>query len=1153
MSLAKTCTLCAAPLVDDAPDGAICESCSAARAAESTRHITSGDLDASAPAFTLPPATAHMAESIGDFEIIDKLGQGGMGAVYRARQASLGRIVALKVLPSQFQEDEEFVARFQREAKVAASLNHPNLVRVFTSGQAAGCHYIAMELVEGENLHQRLKRGPLSAPEALRICGDVARGLQCGWDRGQIVHRDIKPSNIYLDANGAVKLGDLGLAKSLLSNTTGLTQTGTMMGTPHYVSPEQARGEKSLDFRADIYSLGCTLFHMLAGHAPYDAADSFSVVNMHLNAPPPAILKALPGCPIPLARLVSRMLKKQPRERHASYDDLIAEIERVMELLVHGERTGPSAVVAGWRELNEGPIHASDVQRIADAVSKSKLPLFGAIAAGVAVLGSIAFFVMKPAKPRSTGVPPVKAGVSPASAGASGGTPKATSGTPMLREPTPAAVRLSPSAEPWQDVLRDPAKLDLSGGAVRTPEGVRFTQGSVAMLSSSQGLRRDGAARIRATFGGWPPRLYARWTSAAGHYQLYAKDENMIVLERYENAAKQYTTLRVFPLREPLQPGQDYELELRVVGQTLTAKLNGEILGTVTDGTHPEGKLGVDGGGRNNTAPALVKSLEVLDLDAPGGASTTPATATKDAPFVNTLGMKFVPVPGTQIRMCIHETRKQDYAAYAAANPGVSDAWQNQDRGGVAVSSGDDHPVVGVIWDEARAFCTWLGKKEGRIYRLPTDREWSFAVGIAHEEAADADPQSLGSKIPDVYPWGSQWPPPAGAGNYPDSALKERLPEVPVIDGYTDGHPTTAPVMSFKPNALGLHDLGGNVWEWCDGTGDATAQKRILRGGSWFQSDRRYLLSSGRDVRAPGAPARDCGFRVVEVGPVSGPSAASASTPSTTLPRATSSATSPALASNVRPFINTLGMKFVPVPIVGGPSAGQRVLFSVWETRVQDYEVFAKETKREWPKAEFAQEATHPAVNVSWEDATAFCAWLTERERKAGKLGANEVVRLPTDHEWSCAVGIGEREVAAKLPDTKDRKIADVFPWGSAWPPPEGAGNYWSEELRPALAAGKHTWIKGELPGYRDGFATTSPAGSFAANRAGLYDLGGNVWEWCDDWYAKEQTPRVLRGGCFGDFESVKSLSSCRGNLTPTQRYVSRGFRVVVGGASSGR
>jgi formylglycine-generating enzyme required for sulfatase activity len=223
------------------------------------------------------------------------------------------------------------------------------------------------------------------------------------------------------------------------------------------------------------------------------------------------------------------------------------------------------------------------------------------------------------------------------------------------------------------------------------------------------------------------------------------------------------------------------------------------------------------------------------------------------------------------------------------------------------------------------------------------------------------------------------------------------------------------------------------------------------------------------------------------------------------------------------------------------------VLFSVWDTRVQDYEAFVKETKHEWPKPEFEQGPTHPAVNVSWEDAQAFCTWLTDRERKAGKFGMNESYRLPTDHEWSCAVGVAEREDAAKLPTQKSGKIANIYPWGTQWPPPNGAGNYAGEELRPAIAAGTLGYIKEVIAGYNDGFVNTSPVGSFAVNEAGLYDIGGNVWQWCEDWSDKEQTHHVLRGAAWEIASQGYLLSSGRGAEFSSRRYRTRGFRCVVG------
>ena len=191
----------------------------------------------------------------------------------------------------------------------------------------------------------------------------------------------------------------------------------------------------------------------------------------------------------------------------------------------------------------------------------------------------------------------------------------------------------------------------------------------------------------------------------------------------------------------------------------------------------------------------------------------------------------------------------------------------------------------------------------------------------------------------------------------------------------------------------------------------------------------------------------------------------------------------PGSATKDAPFVNTLGMKFVPVPILGGPTGGQRVLFSVWDTRVQDYEAFVKESRREWPKPDFAQGPTHPAVNVTWEDAQLFCLWLTARDQAAGRLPADWRYRIPSDHEWSCAVGLGPKEDPATLPAKKNGKNSDAFPWGTLWPPPRGSGNYAGDEIRPALAAGKYSFIKKVVPDYNDGFVYTSPVGSFAANQ----------------------------------------------------------------------
>ena len=225
-----------------------------------------------------------------------------------------------------------------------------------------------------------------------------------------------------------------------------------------------------------------------------------------------------------------------------------------------------------------------------------------------------------------------------------------------------------------------------------------------------------------------------------------------------------------------------------------------------------------------------------------------------------------------------------------------------------------------------------------------------------------------------------------------------------------------------------------------------------------------------------------------------------------------------AAASKEQPYVNSLGMKFVPVP-------GTGVLFGIWETRVKDYKVFVEAKNREWPKPSFQQTEEHPAVNVSWEDATAFCEWLTEQERTTGRISAKQSYRLPSDEEWSAAVGL-EKE-GGSTPKERDMKVRDVYPWGTKWPPPKGAGNY-----DPSLKV--------------DDYEYTSPAGSFAANRFGIYDLEGNVSEWCQDWYDAEMTYRVLRGASWNDDRPVYLLSSYRAARPPGARNAVFGFRCVL-------
>jgi eukaryotic-like serine/threonine-protein kinase len=256
------------------------------------------------------------------YELGPVLGQGGMARVYRGLDRQLRRQVAIKVLAPPFDRDREFVERFQREARAAAGLSHPNIVAVFDSGSDDGTHFIVTELVEGETLADRLGRdGSMPQAEAVAVAVDIARALAAAHERG-LIHRDIKPGNVMLPPDGRVKVVDFGIARAAGSDT--LTNTGVVLGSTAYLSPEQASGQP-VDERADLYALGCVLYEMLTGRVPFSADTPIATMYRHVNEdpPPPSTFAPIPS---ELEDIVMRALEKDPKRRFASASELEAAL-----------------------------------------------------------------------------------------------------------------------------------------------------------------------------------------------------------------------------------------------------------------------------------------------------------------------------------------------------------------------------------------------------------------------------------------------------------------------------------------------------------------------------------------------------------------------------------------------------------------------------------------------------------------------------------------------------------------------------------------------------------------------------------------------------------------------------------------------------------
>jgi len=280
----------------------------------------------------------------GDYEILGVLGAGGMGVVYRARDVALERLVALKTLSPRLAEDPEFVQRFMREAKVVARLNHPNIVQIYNLGSVDNTYFLAMEFLDGQPLSQHLRGARWPEADAVGLVRQACRALALAHEQG-IIHRDIKPDNLVLTKRGEIKLVDLGIAKQL-DEDQALTQTGHSLGSPHYISPEQIRGEKSIDGRADIYSLGATFFHMVTGHCPFEADTAPVIMSMHMHDPMPDPRTFVPELSDGLCRVLSRMMAKQRDERYPDVESLDADLQRLLR--------GETPVASGTTELPDG-------------------------------------------------------------------------------------------------------------------------------------------------------------------------------------------------------------------------------------------------------------------------------------------------------------------------------------------------------------------------------------------------------------------------------------------------------------------------------------------------------------------------------------------------------------------------------------------------------------------------------------------------------------------------------------------------------------------------------------------------------------------------------------------------------------------------------
>ncbi len=790
-----------------------------------------------------------------------ELGRGNMGITYKAYDPSLHRTVALKVINFENFPGGSARERFLREARAAARLVHPNVATVFQFGEQDGTYFYAMEFVEGENLDSFIKReGVLPGRLALRIVKHVASALSAA-DAAGIVHRDIKPANLMIvrDARGdvAVKVIDFGLAKNIGPRDGAdptLVSTG-FVGTIHFASPEQIEGG-DVDIRSDIYSLGTTLWYMLAGRTPFQGSLS-KVIFHQVHEPPPLHLL---GAPVEIVQLLKSMLEKEPTGRPQTPVELIQKIEQVEP------KVAPD-FVCRFSDADGKPSVSVTLQEVLRM--RSLLPLEEVIP----LLMRIATAVEKEWVVEGGKLDFHLNAIQVEFARFDGGS---------------SEVLMRRSICEWPDYSVNVSRLPTDSTAALAAEFGETIDASAPFIPSKNCV--PVLARLAyELLGGDPGRLGGdtnKWSPLAvlteqgnevlktalgdTHARAFASaPEFCAALESTSRERAGLKGRRVVP-----NGGIHVEVGRAAdVSVVSTGPSSGGAVPTVMnrwlDQSRWSSVAGL-GGLIAIAVGAFFFSRNYFDPRGRGDHRRDDIAGDLTAPFENSLGMHFVPVSiagsdgDPKILFARLETTVAQYGAFLRAN-GRSPAQ-------ATFPQGEDHPVVNVTWNDAVEFSAWLTKTEtaekrippGTRYRLPTDHEWSCAAGIGDREEPSKSPKDKRGGLPGVYPWGSVWPPPAQAGNYADASAAKADSVQVVIEGYDDGFAQTCPVETFPPNALGIYGIGGNASEWCEDWYDADKKDaRTVRGACWRDSDEFYLRSSFRGSFDPEKGFAGYGFRCV--------------------------------------------------------------------------------------------------------------------------------------------------------------------------------------------------------------------------------------------------------------------------------------------------
>jgi formylglycine-generating enzyme required for sulfatase activity len=782
--------------------------------------------------FLAPAQQPDELGRLGGYRVLDVLGAGGMGVVFKAQDLNLERLIALKAMLPWHAGSQSLKERFFREAKAAAALKHPHIVTIFQVGEDCGAPYLAMEFLEGESLDSRLKReGKLPLREALSIGRQIAEALAAAHSK-DLIHRDIKPANIWLEncemgqqqelekGRGAerdkvaimhsspflpvspspilsneprVKILDFGLARAM-SDQAHLTQSGVIIGTPEYMAPEQAGG-RNVDHRADVFSLGCVLYQMITGAKPFKGVDTLAILSsLALDTPrPPAECDS--RVPLVVSEFVMKLLTKNSEDRPASAATIAQQLKTLESLAPKCGTSSPSGDRTTIEDPTESTRHPSKRQGRKSGSSKSRKRRRDRSAAMPWLVGGGILALLATAGIAALILGPGRSGRQ----NSGGEAQRSSSSIPVSSSPDPALTTSTESPGSRSDTKTTPNR-------------------SSSPTSTSTSASSATTERI---VGGLKEReeKFSYW-----------------------------------------QEGRMGEAKRRIVELDLGGGQKMEFVRI------PEGEFAMGASHDEKDASAPERPRHTVTVSKPYYLGKFTVTRGQFRQFIKEDGYKTEAEQG-------NGGWGYDPNDESIDGPNAQYTWKF-----VGFDQDERHPVVNVTWNDAQEFIAWLKKKSGKDVRLPTEAEWEYACRAGSET---------------VYHTGTNSETLFNVANVADAAFVQKFAKLIEDDDYfktnppmkaNDGYVFTAPVGKFKANKFGLHDMNGNVWQWCqdwysadyykqcqqegnikDPTGpDEDQKERIARGGSWLFPP-WYCRSACRHFYEPGIRSIDIGFRVLLV------------------------------------------------------------------------------------------------------------------------------------------------------------------------------------------------------------------------------------------------------------------------------------------------